>query len=290
VSHNELISLGDVGKLSQLRVLLCAYNLIAGIPQDLQALTSLQVLDVKSNLLLNSGNSLIAKMISGASAVSEMVSLVHLDLSLNKMSVAPSLAKLTRLVSCNLSKNVLTEFPQGAASLGSLEVLDLSDNQIPSIPLLDIEGMSKLQRLNMQHNQLRYISASIHHLQSLQQFVASHNQLQVVPACLGYMPSLTLLDLESNCIDTIENQAFSTALERLTLKHNQLVHVPPLDRLPHLSVLDLSFNRIEELPALPPNLKDLRVSHNALTVRPPSTRSVTYPAMLCLLTPSIARS
>jgi leucine-rich repeat protein SHOC2 len=257
-----------MGKLSNLRVLSCAYNLIPTIPPELQTLASLQVLDFKSNLLLNSPNSLIAKVISGASVVESLHSLVNLDLSLNKMSIAPNMSRLHKLRSCNLAKNDLQDFPPGLSGLKSLEVLDLSENQLTAMPITELECLVSLKRLILSHNQLKGLACSIHHLKALELLVVSHNQLASVPPALGGMPALARLDLASNCIETIDADAFSPSLEHIVLKHNLISELPDTIRsLTRLESLDLSYNHITVLPAtIPSSIKELRLSNNCLQV------------------------
>ncbi|KAJ1361787.1 hypothetical protein KIN20_021128 [Parelaphostrongylus tenuis] len=104
----------------------------------------------------------------------------------------------------------------------------------------------------------------------------SCNQLKSFPSVLLQMPSLRSLSLAENLITVIEMPGFyvtSTSIETIVLKQNRLKSISTqfLSSLPQLAVLDISQNRLTQLPEfiwLCPSLKELNVSSNHLTCLP----------------------
>lgn len=86
-----------------------------------------------------------------------LYTLTELNLSYNKLT-SPRLhreafRKLRVLESLDLSGNSLHVFPQGLPR--SLQLLEIKNNQLTSIPDGSLTGMSKLQKLVLSDNQLK---------------------------------------------------------------------------------------------------------------------------------------
>eukprot|EP01105_Mastigella_eilhardi_P005909 TRINITY_DN1758_c0_g1_i2.p1 TRINITY_DN1758_c0_g1~~TRINITY_DN1758_c0_g1_i2.p1 ORF type:complete len:352 (-),score=41.85 TRINITY_DN1758_c0_g1_i2:44-1099(-) len=93
------------------------------------------------------------------------------------------------------------------------------------------------------------------------------------------MAGLTHLHLGLNLINTIPPMLASTLLnlQELRVEGNNLTSIPPLDKLVHLELLSVGFNRLPDLPALPPSLTTLIAPANHFG-RVPAT-VLTLPAL-----------
>jgi len=143
-----------------------------------------------------------------------------------------------------LSEN-LTSFPLEILSLAdSLEILDLSNNQLTSLP----EEVIQLQRLKI--------------------IFASNNRFETVPEALGQCVNLEMVGFKSNKIDHVPENSLPPKLRWLILTDNQISALPDsLGERPRLQKLALAGNRLTHLPqtlAQSKNLELVRISANQL--------------------------
>lgn len=143
----------------------------------------------------------------------------------------------------------LREFPPEIYSLAdSLEILDLSGNQLDTLP----DELPRLHRLRV--------------------LFCSNNRFQVLPPVLGQCPQLDMVGFKSNQIHTVPAAALPPRLRWLILTDNRLETLPDeLGRRPRLQKLALAGNRLRALPdtlAQCRQLELLRVSANQLPALP----------------------
>jgi len=143
----------------------------------------------------------------------------------------------------------LDEFPESIFSLAdSLEVLNLSGNQLSSLPA-DLSRLHKLRVL-----------------------FCSDNCFSEVPAVLGQCPQLEMVGFKANQIHHLPAAALPAKLRWLILTDNQLEQLPEeLGQCPRLQKLMLAGNRLRELPASLANchnLELLRIAANQLDALP----------------------
>jgi Leucine-rich repeat (LRR) protein len=155
------------------------------------------------------------------------------------------LAGITRL---NLAAN-LSEFPEAIFTLAeSLEVLNLSGNQLSSLPA-DLSRLHKLRVL-----------------------FCSDNHFSEVPAVLGQCTQLEMVGFKANQIRRFPAAAIPSKLRWLILTDNQLEQLPDeLGQCQQLQKLMLAGNRLRELPdslANCHNLELLRIAANQLNALP----------------------
>ncbi|CAK1540187.1 unnamed protein product [Leptosia nina] len=143
----------------------------------------------------------------------------------NIVSVAVGVPKEVQVYS--LSRNVLSEldnFCFKEIGYRSIQVLDLSYNQIFWIGLHAFSGLDQLIDLNLSNNRLRYIPSDV----------------------FWYTPQLDILDLSSNVFETLKNEPFimHNKLQVLNLNNCRIKFLPDrlFSRLPNLRKLDLSEN------------------------------------------------
>lgn len=147
-----------------------------------------------------------------------------------------------------LSEN-LTSFPVEILSLAdSLEILDLSGNQLTSLPNEVIQ------------------------LQKLKIIFASNNLFKTLPEVLGLCPNLEMIGFKANKIDHVPANSLPPKLRWLILTDNQIETLPDsLGERPRLQKLALAGNRLTHLPqtlAQSANLELVRISANQLAECP----------------------
>lgn len=143
----------------------------------------------------------------------------------------------------------LTEFPRAILSLSdSLEILDLSNNQLSSLPD-DFDQLSQLRIVFL-----------------------SQNCFTELPEVLGRCPRLEMIGFKANQITHVSEHALPRQTRWLILTDNQLTHLPDsIGRLTQLKKLMLAGNQLTELPDNMANCRELelvRLSANKLSHLP----------------------
>ena len=156
--------------------------------------------------------------------------------------------ELTGIKRLTLS-DILTAFPLEILSLASsLEILDLSNNQLTTLPA-EIAQLTKLKIL-----------------------FASNNQFVTLPEVLGQCPNLEMVGFKSNQINQVPENSLPVKLRWLILTDNRLEVLPDsLGERPRLQKLALAGNCLTELPQTMSqchNLELVRISANRLTACP----------------------
>lgn len=140
----------------------------------------------------------------------------------------------------------------------SAVTLDLSHNRIDRLRGGTFQGLHRLETLRLAHNQLTTIHLGAFQNTSgdlLRHLDLSSNQLQVLKQhYFQDLPGLEELLLFNNRITQVEGGALAGLgnLRKAYLSHNRLTFFPFFciqeQSLPHLSMLDLSSNRLLRLP------------------------------------------
>ncbi|XPF95197.1 leucine-rich repeat-containing protein kinase family protein [Colwellia sp. RE-S-Sl-9] len=143
----------------------------------------------------------------------------------------------------------LTTFPLEILSLAdSLEILDLSNNQLTSLP----KELAQLTQLKI--------------------IFASNNLFETLPEVLGQCENLEMVGFKSNQIKHVPENALPSKLRWLILTDNCIEVLPDsLGERPRLQKLALAGNKLTRLPltmAKLNNLELVRISANQLTECP----------------------
>lgn len=143
----------------------------------------------------------------------------------------------------------LSEFPREIFELAeTLEILDLSDNQLSDLP----EDFGQLKHLKI--------------------VFLSQNQFTHLPSVLADCPELSMIGFKSNQIETVPEHALPTSTRWLILTDNRIKQLPEsMGDLNRLQKLMLAGNQLKSLPdsmANCVNLELLRISANQLTALP----------------------
>ncbi|NXE46833.1 LRCH1 protein, partial [Casuarius casuarius] len=147
----------------------------------------------------------------------------------------------------DLSKNRLTEVPMELCHFVSLETLNLYHNCIKIIPDA-IVNLQMLTYLNLSRNQLSSLPACLCGL-PLKVLIASNNKLGSLPEEIGQLKQLMELDVSCNEITALPQQIGQLkSLKELNIRRNYLEVLPQeLVQLP-LVKFDFSCNKVLVIP------------------------------------------
>lgn len=193
--------------------------------------------------------------------------LTYLDLSENKMLSFPLLPQNNVLQYLDVSRNRLHSVDvtgNPATRIGvffnHLKFLDLSYNQLRSLPETFFYCMGSLEVLNVSHNCIGSFSLTNKHLlQSAKVINLSHNSLQSLTFGENTLQSLEKLYLQGNDLAVLEPQTFQRlpSLNHLQLQQNNLQICPSdadvqdcvfFGSIPNLLFLNLSENGLRTVP------------------------------------------
>ena len=186
-------------------------------PADFEGLTGVKRLDIDYSPVLR---------VIPEAAFAELTALAQLRLEGNRIRVIElgAFGGLSGLVDLDLSYNEIRTLPAGlfetdtaatTTNLAALEQLVLSGNRISSVPDNMFAGLSGLQELYLDYNDMRRIdrAAAFSGLGSLTKLDLKNNQLQSLGAgVFGQLSSLEELGLEHNELGAFPTGAFSGQL------------------------------------------------------------------------------
>jgi len=149
--------------------------------------------------------------------------------------------------------------------------LSLSEN-LQTFPLEILSLADSLEVLDLSNNQLTELPAELKQLSHLTIIFASNNQFTHLPEVLGECPQLEMIGFKSNRISHVPETALPPLLRWLILTDNQLETLPDtLGLRPRLQKLALAGNRLTALPETLSQLHELqlvRISANQLSECP----------------------
>eukprot|EP00752_Nemacystus_decipiens_P014911 g13274.t1 len=158
--------------------------------------------------------------------------------------------------SLDLSGNELTSLPgETFDSFTELEYLDLSGNELTSLPSEVFDPLAKLEHLDIYDNGLTDLPAGIFgKLPELDHLSLAQNRLTTLPDGLfGQLDKLRTLPLFSNDLVELPAGVFDSLSNvwLMLLDDNQLTSLPPgtFDELTSLQHLDMSNNDLRTLPS-----------------------------------------
>ncbi|XP_044303316.1 leucine-rich repeats and immunoglobulin-like domains protein 2 isoform X1 [Varanus komodoensis] len=248
MNYNELTDIPYFGELtSNITLLSLVHNTIPEIvPEQLQLYSSLENLDLTSNLISEIKVSSFPRM-----------QLKYLNLSNNRITTleAGCFDNLSSsLIVVKLNRNRISMIPPKTFRLPHVQFLELKRNRIKVIESLTFQGLDSLKSLKMQRNGIsRLMDGAFFGLDNMEELELEQNNLtEVNKGWLYGLRTLQQLYVSQNAIHRIGPDAweFCQRLSELDLSYNQLT------RLDEFAFVGLSL--LERL-----NLSDNRVSHIA---------------------------
>jgi Leucine-rich repeat (LRR) protein len=191
--------------------------------------------------------------------------LIVLDISSNNMTfISDEICQLSKLRTLIMKNNKLRcdSFPKDFGSLRTLEVVNVSGNQIETFPPQFTE-LEKLQVLHFGGNHINELPSTIKLLTRLQVLYLGGNKLAEIPAEVGYLSELTSLVLCDNRLQSLPPTLINLRnLRSLSLHNNKLSTLPT--EIVALNLVELSLrnnplvNRfVQDLLYNPPTLLEL---------------------------------
>lgn len=252
----DSFDLEHIGKMTWLETLDLSDNSIASIA-ELGDLGKLRYL----NLSLNS--------VQDIAALGHLTALEKLNLSQNTVQDIRPLGALSRLDTLLLPGNNLSLL-NGAESLGSLRVLDVSGNRI-LCELEPLKTLTKLEEVYAGHCALEKLP-DMSVMSALRVLDVSYNGISTDDEVRGLeglagVKSLTSINISNNTITNITPLGFCLALTTVEASHNGITSVAPLKDLPNLNLVRIEHNKLTSLAPLRtcPVLKEVYAFGNSLT-------------------------
>ncbi|XP_054609911.1 leucine-rich repeat and calponin homology domain-containing protein 4 isoform X1 [Dunckerocampus dactyliophorus] len=174
-----------------------------------------------------------------------------LNLANRKLKEFPRSARnydLSDITHADLSKNRLCELPEELGQFISLETLSLYHNGMRSLSSC-LGNLQALTYLNLSRNLLSSLSPSVFELPLLRVLIISNNKLSSLPTSIFSLAHLRQLDVSCNELQCLPAELCQLeCLRDLNLRRNQLTTLPEeISELP-LVRLDVSCNRITQVP------------------------------------------
>lgn len=193
-----------------------------------------------------------------------------------------------------VSNKHITELPSNLSKVTST-VLSFNNYQlIPNTIINSLSKYSLLKNLDFSHNFLESIDSKIFELNNITRFHFSQNNISNLPDSIQFphvkhfnislnkiteipkcFPGIASLIADHNYIQSIDYSFDS--ITRLVLNHNSISRISSNISFPSLFLLDLSYNKLNELPDLSlfaPTLKTFDASYNEITVIPKLPESI----------------
>ncbi len=143
---------------------------------------------------------------------------------------------------------------------------------LTQFPIEIFDWAESLEILDLSNNQLRSLPDDFGRLTNLKAAFFFNNQFEEIPEVLAQCPHLSVIGFKSNRIRRIRAPALSPAIRWLILTDNQIEQLPTeIGTLSKLQKLMLAGNRLRSLPdemAACQNLELLRLSANQLSALP----------------------
>jgi len=176
-------------------------------------------------------------------------SLARDDYAFSRAQAEIRQAQQKNITGLSLFNMGLTTLPPELGELTQLSHLDLSSNQLQTLPDV-VFTLPNLTKLTVTGNELLELSPQIAQLTQLQELDLSNNSLTELPAEIGMLQNLRQLSVLDNQLTTLPPEIGQLdALHVLNVGNNQITHLPPeigdMDSLGGLWVAD---NQLNALP------------------------------------------
>jgi len=165
-TYNPILNLpNEINKLSKLEILNLSHNLFTSFPENL---------NLKTLKILNLSNNNISIIGSNIGLLNNLETLVLSNNKLNELHI--EFKNLSNLKDLFLHSNNFSIFPNEICFLTNLEILYLSNNNIDNISS-NIQNLYKLEEFYINNNKLTYITNNIILCRNLLVFIYKHNYI-----------------------------------------------------------------------------------------------------------------
>lgn len=164
-----------------------------------------------------------------------------------------------QLRNLDLSKNKISQIPEGISSLKLLKQLNLGTNNIHSLPG-SVTNLKKLELLNVSYNSISSLTDSFSNLSSLKQIYLNGNKFKTFPKQLLGLQNLEVLDLSNNKMIEIPSGMSNLYVTELNVSQNEIsILSEDLNQAPRLKILRLEENCLSLDAILPSLLRDSKI-------------------------------
>ncbi len=180
----------NIGNLTNLKYLNIAENRLYDIPETIQYLTNLRQFILNHNYLTN------------LLYINNLFKLELLDISSNNLKFLNGIHKLTNLKTFIANSNSISEIPDEICNLHNLEILNLSNNRLLTLPE-NIGKLKSLKELYLARNQIKKLPDSIEDLKNLEIIDISYNNLIEIPDTIKKLPRIKKIYTKNNISNVI---------------------------------------------------------------------------------------
>lgn len=203
-------------------------------------------------------------------SIGDLDGLAFLNFDRNAADRVPPLERLHSMYQLSMQANSIRELPATVGQLQHLSLLAISSNLLENLPE-SLGNATALTQLHLDNNRLARLPNSLGRLVSLQNLLVANNRLDTVPDSLGKLHQLKILDLSENLIQELPKECSMDNLLEARFQGNRLVGVPDCFVGRMLERLQISRNRIGDLPALSSAKVQLVSAENNSIVELPKT-------------------
>uniref|UniRef100_A0ABD2WZG8 Disease resistance R13L4/SHOC-2-like LRR domain-containing protein n=1 Tax=Trichogramma kaykai TaxID=54128 RepID=A0ABD2WZG8_9HYME len=227
VSSNKLKHLGaDFFKLAELRCLDLKCNLIKELNPAVGDLVMLEYLNLSWNGLtsLPAGLGYLVRLIALdlnhnqlkelPPDIMSMRALKKLDVSNNCLEIVHPLGELGKIERLDFRWNCLRTFPD-LRGCASLQELHLSHNGIREIDVNGLESLGQLKIMNLSNNEIDSIPEEIIMLINVELLDLSYNDISEIPNCIGVMPNLQNFVIDGNRVKNVRRDIVQCGTPRI---------------------------------------------------------------------------
>lgn len=259
LNNNRIVSMGTscFHGLHSLETLDLNYNSLMEFPTAVRSLSHLKELGFHSNNIQSipeyafTGNPSLTTIFFydnpiqfvGRSAFQNLPELRTLSLNgAANLTEFPDLTGTESLESLTITGAKIISLPPSVCDqLPKLELLDLSSNQLQTLP--SFSGCESIQRIDLHHNEIQGLEENTFRgLMSLRSLDLSWNKLSSVKAnSFSALPALTKLDLSSNQISSLPLTGLHSLTHLRLSGNDQLMELIPRETLPRVRVMELPY-------------------------------------------------
>jgi Leucine-rich repeat (LRR) protein len=163
----------------------------------------------------------------------------------------------------------LTEVPKEIAQFKNLYQLNISNNEITSLPLF-LFDLTEMSDFDFSNNKINMLPKEIGNWEHLFEIYGSHNLLTSVPGSLFSTPALGFY-LDHNQIEELPEEICELRTENLDLSFNRIAFLPDSAGLMRIDQLELKNNSLQEIPesfGARSGIRSLDISYNPINYLP----------------------